>query len=249
MAHITPIIGIILDWQNSRVADGGFSDMSYYALRMNYAKAIVESGGVPIHISYEFNLIDEYARICDGFLIPGGEDMHPSYYTEEEVHPTVTLYENNDRTEFEIKLIRRIIEKQIPFLGICAGQQTLNVALGGTLYQDIDSQIKTTINHKHGQGQDLDWHSISIIVDSLLYDIVGEENYMVNSHHHQAIKDLGSGLKVTAIAPDGLIEAIEHVTHPFCIGVEWHPEHIKNHQDKKLIKAFVQASKAYAESK
>lgn len=223
--------------------------MPWYALRMNYATAITESGGVPILIPYELSLIDEYARICDGFLIPGGEDMHPSYYTDEDVHPKVTLYANNARTDFELKLIKKIIEKQIPFLGICAGQQTLNVALGGTLYQDIDSQIETSIKHKHGQGQELDWHEITVEKDSLLYDIVGVEHYKVNSHHHQAVKDLGADLRITAITSDEVIEAIEHVSHPFCIGVVWHPEHMKNDQDKKLMKAFVQAAKIYADSK
>jgi putative glutamine amidotransferase len=136
--------------------------------------------------------------------------------------------------------MRKIIAKKMPLLGICWGEQLLNILLGGTLYQDIPAEIGTEIAHKSKQP-----HEIQVDKESLLYKIVGKERYKVNTSHHQSVKKPGANLIVSAVAADGVIEAIEHTGQPFCIGVEWHPEYLDSEQDKKLMRAFIEAANTY----
>ena len=240
-----PLIAIVLDYDERNTSDGGYSDFPWYALRVHYGKAIADNGGIPIHISYEHSLIEEYAQLFDGFIMPGGDyDIDPAYY-QESVDPKAELVTHNARHKFELDLLGHILSKKIPLLGICAGQQLLNVGLGGTLYQDIASHIETDIEHRRNTDIDVDWHDIKLSKNSLLYEIIGKERYKVNSHHHQSIRKLGQDLITSAVADDGVIEAIEHTHQPFCMGVVWHPEHQKNPEDKKLIHAFVEAAKKY----
>jgi putative glutamine amidotransferase len=244
-----PLIALVLDYDEKNTSEGGYSDFPWYALRAHYSKAIVDNGGIPVHISYEHNLIEDYTRLFDGFIMPGGNyDINPTYY-QESVDPKAEIVEYDNRHKFEMKLLEQILSKKVPFLGICAGQQLLNVLLGGTLYQDIDSYIDTDIDHRHMTDIGKDWHNIKVSKDSLLYKIVGKEVYKVNSHHHQAVLKVGRDLVVSAVADDGVIEAIEHKHQPFCMGVEWHPEYQKNAQDKKLIHTFVEVAKKHSLSR
>ncbi|MCH9754165.1 MAG: gamma-glutamyl-gamma-aminobutyrate hydrolase family protein [Alphaproteobacteria bacterium] len=237
-----PIIGIVLDYETRQEKEGGYSNYPWYALRTDYSNAVANSGGVPVLIPYHSELIKHYLEYCDGFIFPGGEyDIHPSYYGEEP-DPKTTI-SNNERTNFEISLLRKVLEEDKPMLGICAGEQLLNVVLGGTLYQDISSCMKTKINHKPGGETNQNRHFIDIREGSLLHRITGKDRYKVNSHHHQAVNKLGEGLIISAQAEDGVIEAIERTKSRFCIGVEWHPEYEKNEEDSELIKALVKHSK------
>ncbi len=241
-----PLIAIILDYDERGVSDGGYSDLPWYALRVDYSKAIAENGGIPVHIGYEDDLLEEFVNHFDGFIMPGGDyDINPEYY-DEVVSDKAELVEHDKRHKFEFKLLKYILSKKIPLLAICAGQQLLNVALGGSLYQDISSSIKTQIEHRHNTDISLDWHEIELSKESHLHKIIGKTKYKVNSHHHQSIKDLGVDLIVSAVTSDGVIEAIEHKHQPFCIGVVWHPEHQKNPEDKKLINKFVEEAKKYS---
>jgi putative glutamine amidotransferase len=236
-----PIIGIVLDHETRKEKDGGYSNYPWYALRADYSKAVVNNGGIPIMIPYHAELIDQYLSFCEGFIFPGGEyDISPSYYGEKP--DPKTSASSDARTNFEIELMRKVLKKNKPLLGICAGEQLLNVVLGGTLYQDISSCINTKINHKPGGETSQNRHFIDIKENSLLHKIVGKDRYKVNSHHHQAVHKLGEGLVISAKSEDGIIEAIERPQSHFCIGVEWHPEYEKNAEDSKLIKALIKHS-------
>jgi len=211
-----PLIGIGLDYDIKKEKDGGYSDYPWYALRVHYADAVANNGGIPVMIPYQESLIKHYVEACNGFIFPGGDyDIDPSYYSADR-SPETTM-PNDKRTRFEMKLMRAVLKSTKPMLGICAGEQLLNVILGGTLYQDI----KTNIEHKPGDmPRDKNRHYVEVASDSLLNKIVGKTKYKVNSHHHQAVWKVGKGLKVSAVAPDGVIEAIELPKHKFCLGVE-----------------------------
>jgi putative glutamine amidotransferase len=232
------IIGILLDYSTKKINDGGYANFPWYALRTHYANAISNSGGIPMLIPYEYENIKDYLEICDGLLLPGGDiDIHPSLYGEEISVKKINLDASHIRAEFEFKILNEALNRKTPILAICAGFQALNVLLGGSLYQDIAEQ--TNINLPHTKNI----HPISVTKGSLLNKITGKAEYIVNSFHHQTVKSLGKNLKASAISPDGLIEAIELDSHPFCIGVEWHPEFIDTDEDKKLFQAFVLAAK------
>lgn len=241
MSKKKPIIGIVLDYETKNESQGGYSNHPWYALRIHYANCVGNNGGVPILIPYQKDLIHEYLNLCDGFIFPGGEyDIDPAYYGKD-LDPKTEL-STDERTNFEIDLIKRVMAANKPLLGICAGEQLLNVVLGGTLYQDISTCINTDIEHKPGGDTSLERHYIDIAKDSLLYKIVGKERYKVNTHHHQAVHDLGKDLRVSALATDGVIEAIEHTKLKFCLGVEWHPEFETNEDDSKIIRALIEYS-------
>jgi putative glutamine amidotransferase len=238
-----PLIGVGVDYDIKKEKDGGYSDYPWYALRVNYTDAVANNGGIPVLIPYREDLINYYISLCDGFVFPGGEyDIDPSYYGAERVPETTVP--NDARTRFEMKLIKAVLRSGKPILGICAGEQMLNIILGGTLYQDINTCIKTNIDHKPGDmPRDKNRHYIEVSKESLLHKIVGKTKYKINSHHHQAVWKLGKGLKVSAVAPDGVVEAIELPRHKFCLGVQWHPEYEKNKEDSLIFKSMINAAK------
>jgi len=209
-----------------------------------YAKAIEEAGGIPliIPVMHKRENIASIARIAQGFIFSGGDDISPHYYGEE---PLLNLELSPDeRTDFEIALFREAIGLQKPILGICLGTQLINVALGGSLYQDIPSQIPNSLNHRGV-------HTVAIKEGTLLHRIFGDNNLNPLSHeipvtsaHHQAVKTPGKGLTVSALSDDGIIEAIEMSDYPFLAGVQWHPEREPdNDQTRRLFNAFVAAAK------
>lgn len=205
----------------------------------NYVQAVRESGGIPVvlpNTGGNEERIPEYLELLDGLLMPGGADIPPSEYGEEP-HESVEVLDT-DRYEFEKVLIREWIEKtDKPLLGICLGSQWINVATGGTLVQDIPTEVKA--NHRDTN------HPIALEPDSRLAGILGATELEVNSFHHQSADRIGEGLRAVAKAPDGVIEATE-TTDPdrFLIGVQWHPEKMmpENEVQAKLLKAFVEAS-------
>lgn len=202
-------------------------------------RAVRDSGGIPIVLpNTDGNLeeVDKYLTILDGLLMPGGADIPPSEYGEEP-HETVNVLDD-DRYLFEKALCTAWIEEtDKPMLGICLGSQWINVASGGTLVQDIPSEIGG--NHR---GPD---HEVKLEPGSRLQEIFGESEFLVNSSHHQAVGDLGSNLRIVAHSPDGVVEATES-TDPnrFLIGVQWHPEKLMpdDSRQAKLLKAFVKAA-------
>ena len=202
-----------------------------------YTNAIESSGGIPILLPYVKNeeTIESFVNMCDGFLFSGGVDIAPARYGEE-TKPTcgqIQLY----RDELEFKIFDKIIKTHKPILAICRGIQIINVALGGTLYQDIPTEIDTQLLHKR-QSDDspVPMHSVKIIEGTPLFDLIGNVTMNANSYHHQAIKDLGHGLKVMALAEDGIIEAAYLDSERYIRAYQWHPEKIYDTSaDNRLI--------------
>jgi len=190
-----------------------------------YVNAVVKAGGTPVLIPLITNeaALDEILQRMDGLILSGGGDIYSPLFGEE-LHPTVESYDL-ERDRYEIALVKRAAERQIPILGICRGCQMINIAFGGTLIQDIPSQIpESAVNHNQEEAREIATHSVKITPESQLYQIVHTEQIMVNSFHHQAIKNAAPGFAVVAQAEDGVIEAIESTEGKAILGVQWHPE-------------------------
>lgn len=229
-----PIIGVVLDHEQT----GGYSAFPWYALRENYFASVARAGGVPVAIPYAPDLIQTYAEMIDGLLVPGGAfDIHPSHYGKPQENPDQMNKEN--RTDFEMRLARCVLDRGVPYLGICAGMQLLNVIRGGTLYQDINAHIPDALRHEQTLPKDEPSHAIHIVPGTLLHKIAGVTAANVNSTHHQAVDTVGKGLAVSATAPDTVIECVEDARLPFCLGVEWHPEYGTTELDRQVFTAFV----------
>lgn len=214
-----PVIGITIQREGE-----------YLRLRNDYSSAVIEAGGVPVLLP-DRNDPFAVAELIAGLLIPGGRDMDPSYYGESP-HPSVRVV-LRERTDFEIALLKAIMEFRRPVFGICYGMQMINVALGGDLYQDIESQFPTGVDH--GKGN----HRITGKGDP----IKGE--FMVSSSHHQAVKRLGDGLEVIAVSDDNIPEAIRLNGYPFLVGVQWHPERSSDELSMNLFRKFVEAAREW----
>ena len=181
--------------------------------------------------------IESVMDVCDGILITGGQDVTPSLYGEEVLPECGEYFDLLD--EMEIIIIKKAMERDYPLLGICRGIQILNVALGGTLYQDIPSQVDTKIKHHMEPPYDRVQHEVNIIKDSLLYDRYKQDRIGVNSYHHQAIKHLSPKLEVMAESDDGIIEAVYVPDKKFIWAVQWHPEMwLDNINNQRIFTTF-----------
>jgi putative glutamine amidotransferase len=209
-----------------------------------YLRAVQEAGGVPILLPPQLldTARDELWRRLDALVLTGGGDLDPARFGESP-HPTV--YDvSAARDELEIELTRRALGEDVPLLAICRGIQVLNVVLGGTLYQDIASDLGSPIVHTQTEKRDQPTHAVKVQERSRLAEILGRLEVEVNSFHHQAIKVLGPRLVAVGVAPDGVIEAAEVVDHPFAVAVQWHPEHLLDHDAaaRSLFRAVVEAA-------
>lgn len=208
---------------------GNDMPMITMSLAAAYTEAIEAAGGIPLLIPLgldEAELEAILARV-DGLLLPGGGDINPNLYNGDERHATLRGIDD-DRDRVEIWLARTAVARQIPLLAICRGHQMFNVALGGTLWQDVASQNQDAIRHDFYRvlpRQHLA-HEVKVTPGSCLAGCLQQETVKVNSLHHQGIKTLADGLTATAVAPDGLIEGVEVADHPFAVGVQWHPENL-----------------------
>ena len=212
-----------------------------------YVESLRRAGAVPVVIPPQPENARELVESLDGILLAGGDDCDPAAYGEEK-HPTVEPMDVR-RQESDLTLAKVARERGIPTLGICLGVQMMNVAAGGTLIQDIDSQLETEIEHV-SEPEDRARHDVLIENDTRLASILGGNEINVNSSHHQAINKIGEGLNVTAHAPDGIVEGLEDPRHPFYIGVQWHPEDMPREESaSKIFRAFVEAARNYAESR
>ena len=222
-----PVIGI----------SGNFRDGDC-TLAQAYYMSVVEAGGTPVVIpSYD----DEKALVSlldtlDGIVLSGGADIDPDYLGEE---PLDCVSINPRRDAQELMLVRLAVDRQIPVLGICRGIQVLAAALGGKLYQDIRSQHDgECIEHSQTIARGLPSHDVRLVKDSLLYSLFGKEVLAVNSFHHQAVKEAPEGFRVTAMAPDGIIEGIESTAFRPILGVQWHPECFILENDRTMMPVF-----------
>ena len=210
-----------------------------------YIESLRRAGAVPVVIPPQPENARELVESLDGILLAGGDDCDPAVYGEEK-HPTVEPMDVR-RQESDLTLAKVARQRGIPTLGICLGVQVMNVAAGGTLIQDIESQLETEIEHV-SEPEDRARHDVLIENDTRLASILGINEINVNSSHHQAINKIGEGLNVTAHAPDGIVEGLEDPRHPFYVGVQWHPEDMPREESaSKIFRAFVEAARNYAE--
>lgn len=233
-----PVIGITCSYDLTK---------GYFRINKTYINAIEKAGGIPIILpSISPANVDKLLSIIDGILLSGGVDVDPYLYGEK---PITTIGKIDPaRDLFEMALTNSAIRREIPILAICRGIQVLNVAAGGTLYQDITTQITNPIKHKWYTSEGLDvppnypTHIVKIKSGSRLHKIFGREILRVNSFHHQSVKDVGRRFVATAWAEDGVIEAIEYIGESFILGVQWHPEWMINSEMIKLFEEFVKAA-------
>ena len=212
-----------------------------------YIESLKRAGAIPLLVPPQPENAAEILDGLDGLVLAGGDDCDPAVYGEER-HPSVEPMDPR-RQNNELALARLARERGIPTLGICLGVQVMNVAAGGTLIQDIDSAMQTDIEHA-SDSNDRHRHEVQIDSGTRLGRILGARNFSVNSSHHQAIKGVGDGLQVTAKAPDGIIEGLEDPSHPFYVGVQWHPEDMPGEASASaLFGALVVAARKYAETK
>lgn len=241
-AKSAPIIGFSLDHEAG--SESGYSKMPYYAIRENYLTCAERHGALTLPLPHNIGLVEAYLDRIDGLVVTGGNfDIPPSMFGEDSQHETVTLKET--RTQSEWALCEGALKRGMPILGICGGQQLLTVVLGGTLIQHIPDSVPDCLAHEQPNPRTEAGHSVAITPDTLLHTIVGALEIPVNSAHHQAAATVGDGTRINAIAPDGVIEGIEYPDHPFCLGVQWHPEYDISPADEKIYAAFVAAAQNY----
>jgi putative glutamine amidotransferase len=229
------MIGVTLDQEEG----GGYSAFPWYALRTNYAASLAAAGGLPVALPHEPELAAAYLDRIDGLVVTGGAfDVDPALYGDADRHATVSL--KRRRTEAELALLRGALERDMPVLGVCGGQQLLAVALGGALIQHIPDSVPDALAHEQPNPRDQAGHAVRIVAGTLLHRIVGSRAMQVNSSHHQAVSDPGEAT-VDAVAPDGVIEGIEDRRRRFCLGVQWHPEFLIDPGDALILAALVAA--------
>jgi putative glutamine amidotransferase len=218
-----------------------------FGINQTYVRALAAAGCAPVMIP----LLDDHDRLraiygrLDGIVFPGGADIAPGEYGEQPVDNLNVIEPERDKTE--LTLAHWAYEDDLPILGICRGQQLLNVALGGTLYQDLRHQGVTSVEHSDADGRARNKliHRVAIDPDSRLAQLIDETSVDVNSLHHQAIKTLAPTLRLTAKSDDGVIEAIESSDRRFLIAVQWHPEELDDLAwVQRLFRAFAQAAEA-----
>jgi putative glutamine amidotransferase len=216
-----PTIGITPDLGESR------SDhpVPLYELKVAYADAVMRSGGLPLVLPYSDDraFIDAYLDRVSGVIVTGGAfDIPPEAYGEAAREGMGPM--KRSRTDFETTLMQAALARNIPVLGVCGGMQLLNVVLGGTLFQDLRREVQNAKEHEQSHDRTQPQHPIDVKDGTVMGEVLGRGQVMVNSTHHQAVKRVGEKLVVSATSPDGVIEAIEAPSYAFAVGVQWHPE-------------------------
>jgi putative glutamine amidotransferase len=202
------------------------SDGGRLSLATDYTDAVTSAGGVPLLLPPVHSPadIERQVAMCDGFVFTGGRDINPARYGEQQQAQITPL--NPRREDYDLGLLRSVLKSRKPILAVCLGCQELNVALGGTLLQDISTQTSSTLDHHQGDTRHEAAHEVTLTTGSRLADIVSTKTLAVNSIHHQACARLGRGVRISARAPDGTVEGYELRGHPFALAVQWHPESI-----------------------
>lgn len=214
---------------------------SRFVLPEAYVDAVLGAGGYPVILPVSGNIkeVDFYIKKVKGVIFSGGIDVDPLLFGEE---PQPGLGEiNPERDRFEMMLIKAALEAKRAILGICRGIQILNIACGGTVLQHIPGNIEKPLKHSQSAPKWHPTHTVSVAEGTLLGKIIGTGKTLVNSFHHQAVKKVADGFKISAVSCDGVIEAIENPGYRFVMGVQWHPECMYTHDEKtrKLFEAFV----------
>lgn len=240
MSQERPLIGITLRHE---------LETERFYLARTYGEALEAAGGAPVHLALipRADYVTSVLAHLDGVLLPGSaSDVDPARYGRDPqpglgaVHPL--------RDETDALVLREVERRALPLFAICFGMQIWNVERGGTLVQDIESQLPAAIKHEQGAPRGRRSHRVSLLRGSLLEELAGDESAFVNSHHHQAVETLGENLRATAWAADGLVEAVEDVRDGrFAIGVQWHPEidWMGDELSTNLFKSFMRAAREY----
>jgi putative glutamine amidotransferase len=224
-----PLIAVA---QNRRISD--------------YVESIRRAGGEPVEVVIGTETAEQILARVDGLMLTGGGDVDPALYGE--VANTTFQAAEDGRDAFEMALSRAAVAKGIPFLAICRGMQVLNVAMGGTLVQDIPSEVTGALEHSLPEPRFAIAHEVWVSRGSQLSAMLADhmedgETVHVNSRHHQAVKDAAKGFEITATSPDGVAEAMERTDLPFCVAVQWHPENFwRTGEFRELFQGLVQAA-------
>jgi putative glutamine amidotransferase len=229
-----------------RLLETAIGPTRLHAVSRFYVEAVESAGGIPLIVpATDAEAVPEILDVLDGLIVTGGEDVDPARYGQES-HPKAQV-PDRWRDAFEIEALRVADERAMPVLCVCRGVQVLNVARGGTLYQDVADLVDGHPEHMRLDAWDAHVHDVTIASRSALRAILGVDRLPVNSLHHQAIDRLGAGLLPVAWAPEGLVEAVED-TRPerFLLGVQWHPENLFASHEEHLepFRALVEASRA-----
>ena len=211
------------------------------AVKRAYVSAIETSGGIPILLPYveSTECLNELLSLCDGFFFTGGVDISPKRYGEDKKSTCGDLQLNRDAHEFAA--FEKAFALKKPILAICRGAQLVNVALGGSLYQDIPSELKTDIIHRQTEGMYEYSHEVNIKENTPLFELFESARIRANSFHHQAIKKIGKGLEVMATSDDGIIEAVYYNGEQYLRAYQWHPERLcgKDKYNRGIIDDFI----------
>jgi putative glutamine amidotransferase len=211
-------------------------------LKTEYHQSISDAGGIPLPLvnAFDLKVIKQYIDLIDGLMVIGGDDMDPSFFGQSP-HKSIMLTSSR-RDNFELKIIRLALKKNIPVFGICRGHQVINIALGGNIYQDLSCAPFKTLKHADPREIGNRFHKVKIEKGTILSGIIGAGTIEVNSSHHQIIDRIGKKLVASAYSSDSVIEALEDPDYRFLVAVQWHPEMISGRShSKKLFRAFVAA--------
>ena len=236
MKNGKPVIGLCSSYEKNEKTDRIF-------LNEDYLRAIRHFGGMPLVIPATAEKEEQamLLALCDGLVLTGGNDIDPALYGEEVLNDTVEPAPERDAGEY--RLCDLALARKLPILGICRGLQLLNVYFGGTLYQDIPSQYPTAAKHRMEEPYHRTEHDCVIAEASPLSALLGQGNVPVNSHHHQAVKDIAPGLQSMGRCSDGIVEALWKPDERFLWAVQWHPEKIWDMEESsaKVFEAFIAA--------
>jgi putative glutamine amidotransferase len=238
------VIGITADLSPAKRDGNGTAREATHFLPHRYCRAVEKAGAVALilPVMNSSNALKRLFDLIDGLLISGGDfDIHPSYYSEKPL-PGLGIIKQ-ERTAFELELTAAALTRDLPVLGLCGGEQAINVVLGGTLYQDIPTQLPEAGNHQQSEKKEIGGHRIVVHRRTRLREILRRQRVEVNTTHHQAVKQTGKGLIVNATAEDGLIEGIESARHSFVVGLQWHPEVLapRHEHQRRIFSAFTAA--------
>ncbi|MFQ5992784.1 MAG: gamma-glutamyl-gamma-aminobutyrate hydrolase family protein [Nitrospiraceae bacterium] len=238
-----PIIGVTSDFNAGDRQDMGGREPTYF-LRALYPRAIEDLGGIPLILPLAADRVSrrQMLKNVDGLLVTGsGPDLSPELYGQRQRYRFPVM--SHRRANFELEMVRLAATAGVPILGICGGMQAINVALGGSLIQDIASQVPSALPHRQAAPARRLSHTVQVSPRSLLRRITREASFKVNSSHHQSIKRVATSLVPSAFASDGIIEAVESRRHSFLLGVQWHPEFLyeRDTMARRLFLAFLRA--------
>ncbi len=236
-----PLIGVTPGYAAPSETRDFCRSANVYYCDQNYLQRVEEAGGVPLLLAHVGAAgVTRLAEMVHGLLLTGGEDVHPEHYGQEVKAQSCVISEARDG--FELALLQAVLARRRPVLAVCRGVQLLNVALGGTLLQDLPLEIGSA-HHSQKRPSALPTHDVRLQSGSRIARCFGTETLAVNSHHHQAVDALGVGLTAVGWSEEGIVEAVEHDTHPFVMGVQWHPERLASEYavQQRLFAEFVQA--------